>query len=108
MQVVSGITAKEHMAVNSWDRVSELALGLASKRLSPSSVPVHWNSWEGTEVYSMPEPKQKTSQCLVKMLHSSIVTPTLTLGRSSFGPQVAVGAGAVSMTIGAGSQWGRS
>ena len=48
-----------------------------------------------------PEPDLKTSQCLVKMFHSSIVTPTSTLGRSSFGPLGAVGAGAASATVGA-------
>ena len=49
----------------------------------------------------------KTSQRLVKTFHSSIVTPTSTLGRSSFGPLGAVGAGAASATVGARLQWAR-
>ena len=88
------------MAASSWVRVSEAALGFALRRLSPSSVPAHWNRWEGTEESSMPEPDSKTSQRLVKTFHSSIVTPTSTLGRSSFGPLGAVGAGAASAMVG--------
>ena len=55
----------------------------------------------------MPERDLKTSQRLVKTFHSSIVTPTSTLGRSSFGPLGAVGAGAASATVGARLQWAR-
>ena len=99
--MATGIIAKERMAASSWVRVPEAALGLALRRLSPSSVPAHWNSWEGAEASSMPEPDLKTSQRLVKTFHSSIVTPTSTLGRSSFGPLGAVGAGAASATVGA-------
>ena len=63
--MATGITAKEHMAASSWVRVSEAALGLALRRLSPSSVLAHWNSWEGAEASSLPEPDLKTSQRLV-------------------------------------------
>ena len=42
-----------------------------------SSVLVHWNSWEVTDLLSMPQPYLKSTQPLVKMLHSSIVMLTL-------------------------------
>ena len=90
------------MAESSWDTVSEAALGLALKRLSPSLVPAHWNSWEGAEASLIPEPDRNSSQRLVTF-HSSVATPTSTLGRSSFGTRVAVGAGATSATAGAGN-----
>ena len=49
--MATGITAKERMAASSWVRVPEAALGLALRRLSPSSVPSHWNSWEAFDDY---------------------------------------------------------
>ena len=83
------------------------ALGLAFRRLSPRSVPVHWKSLEGAEASSMPDPDWKTSQRLVKMFPSSTVTSTSTLGRSSFGPRVVAGAGASFTTAGARCWWAR-
>ena len=50
----------------------------------------------------MPEPDLKTSQCLVKTFHSSIVTLMFTFGRSTFRPLVVVGAGGA---VGAGTRW---
>ena len=55
----------------------------------------------------MPDPDRKTSQRLVKTFHSSKVTPTSTLGRSSFGPRVVAGVGASFTTAGAGFWWAR-
>lgn len=98
-QVATGIIAKERLAASRPVRFSEAAFGFALRRLSPSSGPAHWKSWEGAEALLIPEPDLKTSQRLVKTFHSSSVTPMLTFGRSSFGPLVAVGAG------GAGTRW---
>ena len=91
--MATGIIAKERMAASSSVRHSEAAFALALRRLSPSSGPAHWKSWEGAEASLMPEPDLKTSQRLVKTFHSSIVTPMFTFGRSSFGPLVVVGVG---------------
>ena len=45
--VAIGMTARDRMAASSSGRLLEAAFGLAFRRLSPSSVPAHWNSWEG-------------------------------------------------------------
>ena len=44
-QGATGITVRERMAASRWGRVSVAKLGLALSKLSPSSGPVHCNSW---------------------------------------------------------------
>ena len=89
-QVAAGITAGERIVAGSQGKDSIAALGFALRRLSPCSPPAHWNSWESAEVSLTQDPVRKTSQHLVKTFHSSAVTPTSILGRSSFGPWFAV------------------
>ena len=58
--------------------------GSVLSRLSPSSSPAHWKSYDDEASGSRPDPDTNTSR--LKMLHSSSVTPIFTFGRSSFGP----------------------
>lgn len=89
-QVAPGITVGERIIAGSWGKDSIAALGFVLRRLSPCSPAAHWNSWESAEVSLTFDPVWKTSQHLVKTFHSSSVTPTSILGRSSFGPWFAV------------------
>ena len=84
-----GITANERMAASSRGKDSVAAFGFPLRRLSPGSVPAHWNSWEGVEVLPTLDPVRKTSQYFLKTFHSSTVTPTSIFDRSSFRPWVA-------------------
>ena len=85
-QVAAGITAGERIVASSRGKDSVAALGFVLRRLYPCSPPAHWNSWESAELSLILDPVRKTSQHHVKTFHSSAVTPTLILGRSSFTP----------------------
>ena len=50
------------MAASSRGKDLVAAFEFALRRLSPGSVPAHWNSWEGVEVSLTLDPVRKTSQ----------------------------------------------
>ena len=37
-------------------RDSDVMLGFVLRRLSPSSAPAHWKSWDGPDASSIPDP----------------------------------------------------
>ena len=60
--------------------------GSVLSRLSPSSSPAHWKSFDDEASGSRLDPDTNTSHRRLKMFLSSSVTPIFTFGRSSFGP----------------------
>ena len=78
------------MAASSRGKDSAAVFGFALRKLSPGSVPAHWNSWEGAEVSLILDSVQKISQHLLKTCHFSNVTPTSISSITSLGPRVAV------------------
>ena len=84
--VATGITARERMAARRVGKVSDVIPGFVLRRLSPSSAPEHWKSWDGADASSIPDPLRNSSQRLRKMFQSSIDTPMFIVGRANLGP----------------------
>ena len=74
------------MAARRVGKVSDVIPGFVLRRLSPSSAPEHWKSWDGADASSIPDPLRNSSQRLRKMFQSSIDTPMFIVGRANLGP----------------------
>ena len=79
------------MAAQRVGRDSDVMLGFVLRRLSPSSAPAHWKSWDWADASSIPDPFRNTSQRLGKTFHSSIDTPMSIVGRTNLGPRTGAG-----------------